>query len=343
MQSYFYQRCASCKTINLFDQTRINDVSKLACGKCGAYFAISDLNYGYHQPILRFVWLHWNGRFSLFFSYWVVSFLTNALVTALTILLVGYSNLSTSFNPFIFLVLYSMFLCSVIFISMWHIVGTWRSADLFFIKTASKNKLWGIAAKFFLIASLVQLISSMSQAPVILSEYTKMALFNDPSIPNYKISVSRDRSVAFIEGGFKYGMSRELIDLLKQTPEIKVLHLESLGGRISIGEEINKIVRDFGLNTMVTSYCMSSCTVAFLGGRERFLEAGARLGFHASAQFGKVSNASRNFDYKLYRKLTVDFGTSELFIREIVSTPHESMWFPENQTLLKEHIITSLR
>ena len=75
--------------------------------------------------------------------------------------------------------------------------------------------------------------------------------------------------------------------LLDAAPGVKVVHLNSIGGRVGEGYQIYQIVRDRKLATYTATDCVSACTIAFLGGSQRYLSSKARLGFH-SISFGGV-------------------------------------------------------
>jgi len=73
---------------------------------------------------------------------------------------------------------------------------------------------------------------------------------------------------------------------------LAVVALDSKGGALEEGMRIGRLLRQFGVSTIVRSgkRCLSSCAIAFLGGTapgpagpeaDRHLEVGGRLGFHA--------------------------------------------------------------
>jgi len=106
----------------------------------------------------------------------------------------------------------------------------------------------------------------------------------------------RDGTEAEISGGFKYGLTDDFSKILLASRQIKVVHLDSVGGRLGEGEKLFKLIRERGLTTYVSSKCMSACTLAFAGGRERYLLKSASLGFHKGAfpGVGKANSMSFN-------------------------------------------------
>ena len=107
-------------------------------------------------------------------------------------------------------------------------------------------------------------------APQIIETW-RIAFQNDPGIPDYSIRVMRDGTEAEIVGGLKYGLADDFVKILGASRHVKIVHLDSTGGRLGEGEKLYEIIRSRGLTTYVSSKCMSACTLAFAGGRERYL------------------------------------------------------------------------
>jgi hypothetical protein len=101
-----------------------------------------------------------------------------------------------------------------------------------------------------------------------------MSFLDDPDIPNYSIRVMRNGTEAEIAGGFKYGLTSDFLKILSASRQIRIVHLDSLGGRIAEAISLNKVIRSRGLDTYVSSNCMSACTIAFAGGTRRILKGG---------------------------------------------------------------------
>jgi hypothetical protein len=61
-----------------------------------------------------------------------------------------------------------------------------------------------------------------------------------------------------------------------------VVLLQSDGGSVLAGIEIGEAIRLKGFQTLVVGRCASACALAWLGGTQRFMKAGAQIGFHAA-------------------------------------------------------------
>ena len=161
---------------------------------------------------------------------------------------------------------------------------------------------------------------------------------DDPDIPSYSIRLMRDGTEAEIVGGFKYGLTNDFAVVTKAAPQLNVVHLDSIGGRLGEGEKLFKFIRERGLNTYVSLKCLSACTLAFAGGRERFLLKGATLGFHKGSFPGVSEGEFDTQQHNVFR--TAGFDTD--FIARALSTPHNDMWKPSSDILLAARVITRI-
>ena len=71
-----------------------------------------------------------------------------------------------------------------------------------------------------------------------------------------------------------------LFDILKSNNQIQTLVLNSKGGIIIAASDMADLVIDAGLDTHVEENCLSACVTIFLGGNNRSLALGGKIGFH---------------------------------------------------------------
>jgi hypothetical protein len=110
-------------------------------------------------------------------------------------------------------------------------------------------------------------------------------------------------------------------------PALRVLEVESSGGRIFEADRIAQIVHSRGWSTRATGPCESACTLVFLAGSSRQLKAAGRLGFHraATGTFNPVLDQMANHELSaLYRRA----GLPEQFVDKAAHTPSWHMWYP---------------
>src|SRR5215469_4098607 len=119
-----------------------------------------------------------------------------------------------------------------------------------------------------------------SQAEPQISEYVDIVFRGDPDFGQHRIQVVRHGTELEFTGGITLGVARELRSALDANPGVKVVHLDSNGGRLLEARRMRDVIRERGLITVTSTECESACVLAFLGGNQRYLAPGARLGFH---------------------------------------------------------------
>ena len=167
-----------------------------------------------------------------------------------------------------------------------------------------------------------------------------MAFLDDPDIPEYFMRVMRNGTEAEISGGIKYGLTENFRKILGASRQIRVVHLNSVGGRIGEAEELYNLVREARLTTYVSAKCLSACTLVFSGGAERVLLHGAVLGFHRGKFAGEDQKDSPELEGQ--RRIFTEAGYDASFIAHALATPSSNMWTPSEAELLKSGVVTKV-
>jgi len=89
-----------------------------------------------------------------------------------------------------------------------------------------------------------------------------------------------------VEGDFDLGDERKFFANAIALPESTLVLFNSDGGKILPALRIGKAIRLMGFKTLVLDgrRCVSACALAWLSGQPRFMEPGARIGFHAASK-----------------------------------------------------------
>lgn len=280
---------------------------------------------------------HWHGDYSLPFSYWIVGVLGNIAVFAL-VGLIAFGLRSEGFNPYLLIAALAAMWSVAGVCQTFQSVGIWRSARRYRREKRAEHRLglWGIAAQVAVVVGTLSLIAQLVQTGLPqLSEAWRMAFLGDPGIPDYSLRLMRGGEEAEIAGGFKYGLARDAARIFATAPGLKVVHLNSGGGRLGEAEKLGKLIRQRQLSTYTSASCSSACTVAFLAGRERWLKSGARLGFHHESFAG-----SENFEGM--RKLLTEAGLQAGFVDRAVAPSFATMWYPTPAELMQAHVVSGI-
>lgn len=181
--------------------------------------------------------------------------------------------------------------------------------------------------------------------------------------PPAKISVSADGATIFVVGRITENTFSEFLDVTRAAPKAKTVSLASAGGELMGGYVMGNLVRLLKLNTHVDYSCLSACTLVFGAGVERTLGPDGQLGYHQSyrilpsgaseaaadftneATFAKLIAGDKRFTFgggsdSLTVHAMGKLGVSQDFLRKVLQTPPEAMWFPDNARLIAENIVT---
>jgi hypothetical protein len=286
----------------------------------------------------------WRGEYSLGVSYWLFGLLGDIALAFITEGIGALFYIERGYDPRAILgSLVSIWLVTGVFL-VWQVTGIWRSASRNGAgrRAIGKRAFWAGVAKIALVLGVCSSLYTFCSAglPQIV-EISRIVFLNDPDIAPYSIRVMRSGTEAEIAGGFKYGLTNDFIRTLAAYPNIKVVHLNSLGGRIGEAIRLNGVLRTQGVDTYVSAGCYSACTIAFAAGRDRFLKAGAPLGFHA-ATFPGTTPSDLDSVKLAQQRVFQTAGFDNAFIEKALATPGSQMWTPTAEELTAAKVITGI-
>ena len=279
---------------------------------------------------------HWCGELSLAQSFWL-----NGLVGAFALAcLLGMLNYVVhqyaDAQPILWMIsLMGTWLAAVLF-AVWLCVGVWRSATYY---QASNKKFWGGVAKVATTLGVLRLAYNclFIAAPQIAGMYEMVS--GDARVGPHQFRVLANGEMLEFSGGITFGTAGEFESFLSAMPNVRVVRLKSMGGRIREAQKMSDMIRARKLSTFVMDDCLSACTIMFLGGEERGMLATARLGFHQPT-FGGLTAEDRKAVITRERVRLQSFGLSKDFAERANAAPPNAMWYPEKEELLREHVVT---
>jgi hypothetical protein len=165
------------------------------------------------------------------------------------------------------------------------------------------------------------------------------------------------------EAGITSDDIEAILGVLRTTPGIRTLQINSSGGEVYAAQQISDIVIDFELDTHVHGDCDSSCVTIFLGGTRRTMSRGSRIGFHQV--FWSAENIASYFEreredqgwqtpfefaawmyldtqQEVYGQLKylLARGVDPAFAIETIRDPQSEMWRPYRDELLAAGVLT---
>jgi hypothetical protein len=296
---------------------------------------------------LNFIIRHWRGDFPLWISFWVItvvgSLLLGVLIVVVGVAIGGGDN--DSLRRFFVAVAGASL--TAFLLAQWQLVGTWRSA--FKYKQArirsGRSGVWGDVTYLVVVPASLSVVGGFLSLSYALKLLFPIIFLNDPEMANYSIRVMRGGTEVEITGGFKHGLIEDFTKVLDSSKQIRVVHLDSPGGRDVEGRRMFDLIRQRGLITYVSSDCASACTLAFAGGRERFLRPGATLGFHRAGLPGLLErswrpSAADDLFEESARHIYKTAGFDAAFIDKASVTPHSDIWEPSSDVLISAGVVT---
>jgi len=284
---------------------------------------------------------HWQGRQGLAWSFFINLVLLRALVFAAQDGLVQWLGDDFSGHRTPVLVL-AVFFHGVVFV--WQAVGVLRAAESTLRARGSMAPVWGVqgatAAAFFL--SLSYLFGAWQLTLVRPDPAKIQAEVEANRAAKYTIDPAPDGQSLLLVGTLELGITRQLKTRLDEYPDIRQIVLTSTGGNIYEARGLSEVIRQNGLSTLVRSECSSACTTVFIGGADRRLLPGARLGFHQyriDADYA-VLGADPADEQRRDRALFLKAGVANWFVDKMYDREASEMWFPERAELREANVVT---
>ncbi|KAF0285834.1 hypothetical protein BA899_01255 [Spiribacter sp. SSL99] len=287
---------------------------------------------------------HWRGDLSLAKSYWLNTFL---LSLPFTIMLSSLESLAQAVRTMeqttLFFWVFASLTVFAVPLTVWQLIGTWRSATKRTLNTGKSG--WSSVAKVVMVIGWLQLSAGIVQIADDWPAYEEIASYTlglNP-IGDYTVTVIDGGSGVAVQGAIARGVVDEVRSALARVEEPFYVALDSEGGRIGVGDSLNRLIQERGLATLVEGKCYSACALAFLGGQSRIVGDGAMIGFHKARSGLDDSPTFRAMELsadELQRTIMREAGVREWFIDEALDTPSERMWRPSVEVLAEGDVIT---
>lgn len=280
---------------------------------------------------------HWRGELSLPVSYFVngmlVGFLAYVVITALAPFI---GRIGTPVGVFAAIVGIWLFALSITF---WQVVGIWRSADRHPARGGSKG--WATVAKIMVVIGILQTVHLFGTSGIPQIREGIQIVRGDISMGEHALRVLNNGTEIELAGGITVGVANEIEQLLAENPGVHTVHLNSGGGRIVEAENIRNLIEQRGLDTYVSAECLSACTIAYLGGKRRFIDADAKLGFHAGTYPGSSEGDVESINRSMV-EAAVSRGVDRAFAEMAYMSESEEFWKPDNTALIAAGFVTEI-
>lgn len=280
---------------------------------------------------------HWRGDLPLARSYWVNTFLVTALLRAFLTGLAGAVEIAS--HPTAYSLLAVAMWAILFAVTPWQLVGLWRSA----VKDIEKSRriFWPrVAQAVVVFAAIVSVYTVYAQAWPQVTEYLRIARGAD-TYRAHTIRVLRQGTELELSGAIPFGLTEEIEKHLDVNPDIRVIHLNSIGGRIAEARKLRGLIASRQLITYSAKGCGSACVDAFMGGKIRVLGRDAQLGFHQPSFPGMPADQLTS-EIEAEKRYFIEAGVDAGFVRKAFAVPNNELWTPSPQELLQAGVITHI-
>jgi hypothetical protein len=279
---------------------------------------------------------HWRGELSLPVSYWLNGIL-GALMVGVTVAVLAYTiNRQGAAQPLLWLVSLIVTWLSAALLTVWLTVGVWRSATRY---RQGGKRFWGAAAKALVLLGVVEVAANFATVGAAQVAGIYEIVTGDARVGAHEFHVVGNGQTLQFSGGITFGVAKEFEQFLNAMVGLKTVELNSTGGRILEAQKISDLIRSRNLATFVTKDCLSACTIVFLGGKQRLMLPAARLGFHQPA-FRGMTATDRRAAIETEQQRLQQFGLSKEFAERANGAAPSSMWYPDQDELIREHVVT---
>ena len=277
---------------------------------------------------------HWRGELSLARSYWLNTSLLST-VFGLAVNLLSLLDITTHPRGYSLLIV-AMWIV-VFMIIPWQLVGLWRSAANY-IKEADGG-IWGRVVQVLVVLGVLYNLNILLNTAIPqVREYARIALGTD-GYSRYRLRVLRQGTEIEVSGAIGFGLTDDMVKHLDANASIRVIHLNSPGGRIAEARRLRDLIAARRLVTYSSEDCHSACVIAFMGGTTRVLRQGAKLGFHRWS-FPGTTSEELDSEMRKERLFLVSVGVKSQFVDRAFATPADGMWTPSVDELLRAGVIT---
>ena len=280
---------------------------------------------------IRYIKDHWRGNLSLRLSCCVnglIAALVVAVFTTYAVDQIFQSDLSEKAWLAATLAAFGLSIA----ISVWAIIGIWRSATRHQAEAGTIKS--ALIAKLFASIGALGLVAQLSQTP---SPIVDNALVVGGIYPfGVPAVLSINGRTLHINGSITVEVAEQFKELIGKHPEVIQVSLTSLGGSIDAAVEISSVIKKRNLSTVSVGECSSACTLIFLSSKVRAFDVDASLGFHSPSGGVYGDDVVVNGGSLEMRLAYADAGLSEPFADRVFGTPSNSMWQPTDDILIKE-------
>ena len=281
---------------------------------------------------------HWRGELGPGVTWWVNCVAFSALLWVLVPRLAIAGNFGFPDSLGKYAASFTLQFFQIAVVPLWQMVGLWRSGGR---KAATPDR-WRIGRATqviaFVFTTLIAMRGLTFGAEQIIGSRVALAL----GPYSYTVSLLPGGREILLRGGLGFGAADAVSKLLAANPQVRRLRLESGGGALSEGTRLRAVILSRELDTYTATECSSACVSAYIGGRFRYLQRGARIGVHLPRNWDAFSTSPVDWVYRSELAYFSERGLPDWFLANWIRTG-QKFWYPTEFQLVTSGLVTYLR
>jgi hypothetical protein len=283
--------------------------------------------------LLRWIVRHWRGGYPLGVSYWLNGLPRSVLVLGLRALVRSRPVVAHRLDIWVML-LNELVLLTYIWLGL----GIWRSARRHIVDTG--RRFWARCAQVVVvIAGLSTAFTFTANVGAVTQLFSLYRTLDN--MPKLSVTTDAGGTKLYIRGTLVRGSGEAIAAAIAGHPMLGVVQLASPGGLLDEARIAGNAVKHRQLATFVATECDSACTLIFMSSPRRVLRRSASLGFHSPIM--APLTVANLFAYAAQmRTELIQLGATPNFAALASSIDSQTLWRPDADTLLTNHVVTSL-
>lgn len=281
---------------------------------------------------------HWRGQLPLWLTWWVNCVLLTGLLLVLVPWTARQLGIAAMDDLRSFLGVSLLRSLQLGLVPLWQLVGLWRAAarDVATRPGRLPGRAVQVAAVLFTL--LVAMRGLVFAAETAIG--SRLAFSVGPYAS--RVSLATGGRAILVEGGLGFGVTDRVAALLAANPGVRRVELNSGGGALSEARKLRELIIGNRLDTYTRTGCSSACFSAFIGGRQRILERGARMGLHLPRNWDLGSTAPFSAAFLEELVYLRDIGLPGWFLVRWTNSGRK-FWYPTEFQLRAAGVVTVVR
>lgn len=283
--------------------------------------------------LLRWIVRHWRGWYSLGVSYWLNGLPRMVLLIVLMALVRMRPVVAHRLDVWLILLIELVLLTYI-----WLGLGIWRSARRHIADTG--RRFWARCAQVVVVlGAFAAAFTFLANVGTVTQE---LALYRTlENMPKLSVTTDVQGTRLYVRGTLVRGSGDAIAAAISVHPMLRVVQISGPGGLLDEARIAGNAVKDRQLATFVATECDSACTLIFMSSSRRVLHRSGSLGFHSPIM--APLTVANLFAYAAQmRTELIQLGATPNFAALASSVDSQTLWRPDAETLLANHVVTNL-